>query len=137
MVAPLAPGLDPGPASDPLLDAEAELVALARAPAALRRALARIAGRVMATRAWERLGFARASDYARERAGVSARELRDLLLRSCVDPGDDHLVDGLDPGIGQSGSPRGLGQRAVPRLAEALLPLPCLGGKVTSPTQSG
>jgi hypothetical protein len=59
-------------------DAEARLAALARAPAPLRRALARIAGRVVATRSWERLGFARLEDYAAERAGMSARELRDL-----------------------------------------------------------
>ncbi len=49
MVVPLASGPVAGPASDPLLEAEAELTALARA-----------------------------SDYAAERAGVSARELRDL-----------------------------------------------------------
>ncbi len=61
-------------------DFEASLVAQARAPVALRRALARVAGRMVATRGWERLGFARLADYAVERAGVSARELRDLAL---------------------------------------------------------
>ncbi len=60
------------------LDLEARLVAFARAPAALRRALARVAGRIAALRGWERLGFARSGDYAVERAGVSAREFRDL-----------------------------------------------------------
>jgi hypothetical protein len=60
------------------LGLEARLVAEARGPAALRRALARVAGRVVAARSWERLGFARLSDYAAERAGLSARELRDL-----------------------------------------------------------
>ena len=30
------------------------------------------------TRAWERLGFARLADYARERTGLSARQLQDL-----------------------------------------------------------
>src|SRR5258705_11840604 len=60
------------------LDLEARLVAQVRAPVALRRAVARVAGRMVATRGWERLGFARLSDYAVERAGVSARELRDL-----------------------------------------------------------
>jgi hypothetical protein len=59
-------------------DVEARLVATLRAPARLRRALARVAGRLVATRGWERLGFARLEDYAAERAGVSARELRDL-----------------------------------------------------------
>jgi len=57
---------------------EARLASLARAPTALRRALARVAGRMVATRGWERLGFARLADYAVERAGMSARELRDL-----------------------------------------------------------
>ncbi len=59
-------------------DLEARLVAEARRPAGLRRAVARVAGRLVATRAWERLGFARLGDYAVECAGVSARELRDL-----------------------------------------------------------
>jgi len=62
------------------LDVEARLVALVRAPVALRRALARVAGRMVETRGWERLGFARLADYAAERAGLSARELRDLAL---------------------------------------------------------
>ena len=37
-------------------DLEARLVAQVRAPAALRRALARVAGRMVAARGWERLG---------------------------------------------------------------------------------
>jgi hypothetical protein len=40
--------------------------------------LARLAGRLVATRAWEKLGFARLRDYAIERLGLSARELQDL-----------------------------------------------------------
>src|SRR5436309_1799706 len=60
------------------VDAEAELAALARGSPPLRRALARVAGRMVATRGWERFGFARLEDYAAERPGVSARELRDL-----------------------------------------------------------
>ena len=36
------------------------------------------AGRIVATRSWERLGFARLADYARERVGLSAREVYDL-----------------------------------------------------------
>src|SRR5690606_6894148 len=56
----------------------ARLEALARRRAPLRRALARIAGRFVAARAHERLGFARVADYARERAGVSGRQLQDL-----------------------------------------------------------
>src|SRR5206468_3532104 len=60
------------------LDLEAHLVAQVRAPVALRRALARVAGRMVATCGWERLGFGRPGDYAVERAGISGRELRDL-----------------------------------------------------------
>jgi hypothetical protein len=56
----------------------ARLEALARAQAPLRRALARIAGRIAALRSWERLGFARVGDYARERAGLSGRQLQEL-----------------------------------------------------------
>ena len=54
------------------------LEALARTRAPLRRVLARIAGRIVARRSWERLGFARIGDYARERAGLSGRQLLDL-----------------------------------------------------------
>ena len=64
-------------APDPL-DVETPLVALARSGAPLRRALAALAGRLVATSAWERLGFARLRDYAVERAGMSARQLQDL-----------------------------------------------------------
>ena len=56
--------------------AEPDLLPSTRAR--LRLALARIAARLIATRAWERLGFARLADYARERAGLSARQLQDL-----------------------------------------------------------
>jgi hypothetical protein len=48
----------------------------ARGP--LRRALAAVAARLVEARGWERLGFARLSDYARERTGLSARQLHDL-----------------------------------------------------------
>ena len=54
------------------------LVALARAQAPLRRTLAAIAGRLVAARGWERLGYARRRDYATERAGVSDRHLQEL-----------------------------------------------------------
>jgi hypothetical protein len=40
--------------------------------------LAALAGRLVPSRGWERLGFARAGDYARERLGLSARALQDL-----------------------------------------------------------
>jgi hypothetical protein len=45
---------------------------------ALRRALAALAGRFVALRAWERLGFVRLRDYARERLGLSERQLQEL-----------------------------------------------------------
>jgi hypothetical protein len=60
------------------LDVASRAVALARSGAPLRRALAAIAGRLVATRAWERLGSARLRDYARERAGVSERQIQEL-----------------------------------------------------------
>ncbi len=59
-------------------DTEACLTALARAHAPLRRVLARLAGRLVAIRGWDRLGFVRLSDFARERLGLSGRQLQDL-----------------------------------------------------------
>ena len=59
-------------------DTEARLTALARAHAPLRRVLARLAGRLVAIRGWERLGFVRLADFARERLGLSGRQLQDL-----------------------------------------------------------
>lgn len=64
----------PASAADP----EARAVAIARGQAPLRRALASLAGRFVATHGWERLGFARLADYARERLGLGARQLQDL-----------------------------------------------------------
>ncbi len=54
------------------------LAARAGSRGPLRLALARIAARVISTRSWERLGFARLADYARERVGLSAHQLQDL-----------------------------------------------------------
>ena len=51
---------------------------LARERGELRWALAAVAAPLVSTGAWERLGFARLSDYARERLGVSARSVYDL-----------------------------------------------------------
>src|SRR2546428_8500687 len=70
------------------LDLEARLVVQVRAPVALRRALARVAGRMVATRGWERLGSSRPGDYAVERVGISGRELRDF---AAVDRALDEL----------------------------------------------
>jgi hypothetical protein len=58
--------------------AEADLLVLVRAHAPLRRAMAALAHRLIARRAWERLGFARLRDYAVERLGYSARSMYDL-----------------------------------------------------------
>jgi hypothetical protein len=66
------------PESDTVEALDARLVACARSGAPLRRALARIAGEGVRRRAWEPLGFVRPADYARERPGLSPRELCDL-----------------------------------------------------------
>ena len=52
--------------------------ALARTGGSRRRALAAAAGSYVLVLGWERLGFARLSDYAVERLGMSGRELQDL-----------------------------------------------------------
>ena len=57
---------------------EQELSALAASVGPLRRVLAAIAARLLATKAHERLCYARLGDYARERVGLSARQLQDL-----------------------------------------------------------
>jgi len=56
---------------------EARLTELARAGGPLRRAIASVAGRMVACRGWERLGYARLADYARERLGRSASSLHE------------------------------------------------------------
>jgi hypothetical protein len=85
----LPPRIEPAPTS-PVLpsrkggppcqapSAESQLAALAAAVGPLRRILAAIAARLLATRAYERLCYARLGDYARERVGLSARQLQDL-----------------------------------------------------------
>jgi hypothetical protein len=60
------------------LTAEQQLAALAASVGPLRAILAAIAERLLATKAHERLCYARLGDYARERAGLSARQLQDL-----------------------------------------------------------
>jgi len=57
---------------------EVRLLQLARSRGALRREVAQVAGSIVATRSWERIGFARLADYARERVGFSARQVQDL-----------------------------------------------------------
>ncbi len=56
-------------------DPEHRLATLARAGAPLRRLVAALAGRLAQGRGWERLGYARVGDYARERLGLSGRSL--------------------------------------------------------------
>ena len=58
-------------------DPEARLAELARAGGPLRRALAALSGKMVACRGWERLGYARPGDYARERLGLSASSLQE------------------------------------------------------------
>ena len=58
-------------------DPETRLAELARSGGPLRRAVAAIAGKLVACRGWERLGFARPGDYARERLGLSASSLQE------------------------------------------------------------
>lgn len=57
---------------------ERTLARLAAAAGPLRRVMAAVAARLVDSRAWERLCFARLSDYAREQLGVSARQLQEL-----------------------------------------------------------
>jgi hypothetical protein len=63
-----------------LLALDRTLAALCRGRGPLRAVLARVAARLVATRAWEVIGSARLSDYAAERLGVSARWVCDLAL---------------------------------------------------------
>ena len=65
---------------DGLMALDRALAALCRERGPLRAALARIAARLVALSAWERLGYARLSDYAVERLGLSARWVRSLAL---------------------------------------------------------
>src|SRR2546428_6449073 len=51
---------------------------LARQEAVCRRVLGRLARTFLAGRYHHRLGFARLSDYTRERLGLSARQVQDL-----------------------------------------------------------
>jgi hypothetical protein len=76
-----------GVAFDPP-DVESRLVALACAEPPLRRALARLAGRMERLRGWERIGWARRRDYATERLGISGRRLQELARM-------DRAFDGL------------------------------------------
>jgi hypothetical protein len=64
--------------AEPAEPAETRLARLAAAVGPLRRVLAALAGRLVTTRAWERLCYARLGDYARERVGQSARQLQEL-----------------------------------------------------------
>lgn len=52
--------------------------AFVRARGPLRRVLAALCERFVAARSWEPLGFARLGDWARERVGLSARQVQDL-----------------------------------------------------------
>ena len=75
-----------------------KLTALCNERGPLRAVLARIAWRLVWLRAWERLGFARLSDYATECLGLSARSVRSLAevgLRLAASPRlENALVSG-------------------------------------------
>jgi len=62
----------------PFGEIDRELVERCRERGPLRAALARIAARMVEERGWERLGFARLSDYATECLGLSGRSVRSL-----------------------------------------------------------
>jgi hypothetical protein len=64
--------------ADGLAELDRRLVALCREQGPLRAVLARIAWPLFSERAWERLGFARLSDYAAERLGCSSRTVQGL-----------------------------------------------------------
>ncbi len=70
--------MDPLDGASAPADLELRLVRLARAPGALRAALAQVAARSVEKRAWERLGYARLRDYATEKLGTSERHVLDL-----------------------------------------------------------
>jgi hypothetical protein len=78
MASPAFQSVEPLSGPAPAVRFEDRLLELAASAGPLRRVLAAIAGRVAAGRAHERLAYARLCDYARERAGVSARQLREL-----------------------------------------------------------
>src|SRR5207249_3250895 len=63
---------------DGLVAIDRRLHALSRERGQLRAVLARIAWRLVIVRAWERIGYARLSDYAVERLGLSARWVQGL-----------------------------------------------------------
>jgi hypothetical protein len=64
--------------ADPAEHIEDRLARLAGALGPLRRLLARVAERLIETKAHQRLCYARLGDYARERLGLSARQLQEL-----------------------------------------------------------
>jgi hypothetical protein len=76
-----ARGPRPAPRLEPARERrvpEDELAQLAASVGPLRRVLAAIAARLVDTKGWQRLCYARLSDYARERPGLSARQLQEL-----------------------------------------------------------
>jgi hypothetical protein len=59
-------------------NAEVRLDTAARAGAPVRRVLATLAGQLVVSKAWDRLGYVRQRDYVVERLGLSARQVQDL-----------------------------------------------------------
>jgi hypothetical protein len=66
------------PRADTLASLDARLLSLTRSSGPLRRTLARLAAHSVKTRIWHPLAFARPAGYARERLGLSSRELHPL-----------------------------------------------------------
>jgi hypothetical protein len=89
------------PSGDPTASDEDRLAQLAGSVGPLRRVLAAVTARLIETKAYERLCYARLSDYARERAGLSARQLQELakVHRALVGlPGLERaLIEGVLP----------------------------------------
>jgi hypothetical protein len=74
---------------------ETRLAQLAAAVGPLRRVLAALAVRLLDTRGYERLCYARLRDYARERLGLSARQIQDLARVGRALPGLPRLERAL------------------------------------------
>jgi len=64
--------------ADGLEELDRRLARICREQGPLRAAAARVASRVVDARGWERIGYARLTDYAVERLGLSGRSLQSL-----------------------------------------------------------
>ncbi len=83
---------------DFLAELDRRLAALCHEQGPLRAVLARIAARLVWLSAWDRIGFARLSDYAAERLGLSARSVQSLARVGLRLPKQPRLEDALVSG---------------------------------------